>query len=39
MDIRTTVRLVRHCSRLPNDVVDASSLEAFRPYQALGRLI
>ena len=43
MDIRngsSTMRVVRCCSRLPRDVVDASSLEAFKARldQALGDL-
>ena len=44
MDIRKksfTVRVVRHWNRMPRDVVDALSLEAFkeRMDKALGNLI
>ena len=44
LDIRKksfTVRVVRHCHRLPRDVVDAPSLELFkvRLDQAPGNLI
>ena len=44
LDIRKksfTVRLVRHCNRLPRDVVDAPSLKTFKARldQALGNLV
>ena len=44
MDIRkksSTMRVVRHCNRLPSDVIDAPPLETFkvRLDQTLGNLI